>query len=384
MGGPLDDKIAAVERFWEPDGARILISTSAGGEGINLQVCRILFNYDLPWNPMAIEQRIGRIHRYGQQDTVQVYNLLAEDTVEQRIYDLIDEKLADIARTIGKVDPVTGTVVEDFRGDILGLLGSSPNYQELYRQALIDRDYRRTAEELTRMIETAARARDALESLSQDLTAYNLEYYRRLQGELALADLKTFVEQAILRLGGTFMPNEDLYRIETPGPLLAYRNVCARYESACFRRDIAMRRKKAELMGIGHPLVDAVVAHFTHPSIAGEVSCMDFGNNLAAVSVRYVIDAHLEDRAKRMVYESAFIDSEGTWRMGSVRQDLDLLQRNALAYHPAPAAGCELALQSRVEGAISDAIARFRSAHEGVESARGRVVGLVSSRAVGS
>lgn len=383
-GGPLDDKIAAVERFWDPDGARILISTSAGAEGINLQVCRILFNYDLPWNPMAIEQRIGRIHRYGQQDTVQVYNLLAEDTVEQRIYDLLDEKLTDIARTIGKVDPVTGTVVEDFRGDILGLLGSSPNYQDLYKQALIDRDYRRTAEELTHMIETATQARDALESLSQDLTAYNLEHYRRLQGELVLADLKTFVERAILRLGGTFIPDEDLYRIETPAPLLAYRNVSARYESACFRRDIAMRRKKAELMGIGHPLVDAVIAHFSHPSVAGEISCMDFGDSEAAVSVRYVIEAHLEDSSKRLAYESAFIHSEGAWRMASVRQDLDLLQRNALVYHAAPAAGCKLDVQARVEGAITDAIARFRSAHERVESARGRVVGLASNKAANS
>ena len=57
------------------------ISTTAGGEGINLQVCHILFNYDLPWNPMALEQRIGRIHRYGQVDTSQVYNLVGEDTV---------------------------------------------------------------------------------------------------------------------------------------------------------------------------------------------------------------------------------------------------------------------------------------------------------------
>jgi len=58
-GGPLEDKIAAVEAFWEPDGAQFLISTSAGGEGINLQIGHIVFNYDLPWIPMAVEQRIG-------------------------------------------------------------------------------------------------------------------------------------------------------------------------------------------------------------------------------------------------------------------------------------------------------------------------------------
>jgi SNF2 family DNA or RNA helicase len=90
--------------FWKEDGAKFLICTSAGGEGINLQAGRILFNYDLPWNPMAVEQRIGRIHRYGQQETVQAYNLIARDTVEERIYDLLELKLEQIARTIGKID----------------------------------------------------------------------------------------------------------------------------------------------------------------------------------------------------------------------------------------------------------------------------------------
>src|SRR5262249_40014850 len=99
-GGPLEDKIAAIEAFWDEDGARFLICTSAGGEGINLQIGRVLFDYDLPWNPMAVEQRIGRIHRYGQQDTVQVYTLVAEDTVEDRIYRLLEEKLLEIGRTI--------------------------------------------------------------------------------------------------------------------------------------------------------------------------------------------------------------------------------------------------------------------------------------------
>lgn len=106
---------------------------------------------------------------------------------------------------------------------------------------------------------------------------------------------------------------------------------------------------------------------------------MDLGDREAAVSVRYVIEAHLEDESKRVAYESAFIHPEGTWCMASVRQDLDLLQRNSLTYHAAPPVGCKLDLQSRVEGAISDAIARFRSAHERVESTRGRVVGLVSN-----
>jgi SNF2 family DNA or RNA helicase len=154
-GGPLEDKIAAIESFWDENGAQFLVSTSAGGEGINLQVCHIVFNYDLPWNPMAVEQRIGRIHRYGQRDTAQVYTLVAEDTVEERIYGLLDQKLLEIAQTIGRVDEVTGQVTEDFRSEILGFLGSSPSYQDLYKKALVDKDYLRTEREIAEAVDRA-------------------------------------------------------------------------------------------------------------------------------------------------------------------------------------------------------------------------------------
>lgn len=102
-GGPLKEKIASCESFWNENGAQFLLSTSAGGEGINLQICRVLFNYDLPWNPMAVEQRIGRIHRYGQTDTAQVYNLVAEGTIEENVYSILEQKLFEIAKTIGRI-----------------------------------------------------------------------------------------------------------------------------------------------------------------------------------------------------------------------------------------------------------------------------------------
>jgi SNF2 family DNA or RNA helicase len=174
-GGPLEDKIASCESFWDEDGAQFLISTSAGGEGINLQVCRILFNYDLPWNPMAVEQRIGRIHRYGQTETVQVYHLVAEETIEEKVYAILDEKLLEIAMTIGKVDSITGDVSEDFRSEILGFLGSSTNYTSLYREALLNRNYERTEQEISEAIQVAKDASEALRQLTLDLSTFNLE-----------------------------------------------------------------------------------------------------------------------------------------------------------------------------------------------------------------
>lgn len=97
----------------------MLVCTAAGREGINLQFARILFNFDLPWNPMDVEQRIGRIHRYGQNHTAQVYKLVLSDTIEGRIFMLLDDKLTEIAKTVGKVDE-QGNVAEDLRAQILG------------------------------------------------------------------------------------------------------------------------------------------------------------------------------------------------------------------------------------------------------------------------
>ena len=120
-GGDHGAKLAAERRFKKPSGPLVLICTAAGREGINLQFARVLFNHDLPWNPMDIEQRIGRIHRYGQQYTAQIYNLVSAETIEGQIYLLLEEKLLEIGRALGKVDEY-GQVAEDLREQILGQL----------------------------------------------------------------------------------------------------------------------------------------------------------------------------------------------------------------------------------------------------------------------
>ena len=296
-GGPIEDKIAAMEDFWRDDGARFLLSTSAGGEGINLQIGRILFNYDLPWNPMAVEQRIGRIHRYGQQETVQVYNLFAEDTVEERIYGLLDEKLREIASSIGKSDE-RGQPAEDFRSEVLGLLGARPDYQNLFRRALVDRDYRHTEAEISRMLAEANRAREALGALAQDLTGFNLESYRRIEGRHTLAELGRWVRSAVLRLGGAAVPDGEFWTFHTPDPLQQRFHLAPRYERICFDRALAMRTRSSELGGVGHPLVDALLAVAREPAFTGETARLD-GGTTGAGSDGGTIVAGSDTRAAR-------------------------------------------------------------------------------------
>lgn len=287
-GGPLEHKIESAERFWDENGAKLLICTSAGGEGINLQCARVLFNYDLPWNPMAVEQRIGRIHRYGQREVSQVYNLVAKDTVEERIYGLLNEKLVAIAEAIGKTDQQTGEPLEDFRTEILGFLGSNPNYQQLFKQALVDRDYQRTARQIEEMMQQAQLARDALMQLSQDLTQFNLEHYKRIAGRFNLEQLGIWCRESIVRLGGSVLPDGDFWQVVTPDCLKAFPQVTPRYGKVTFTRELAMRTKKCELLGIGHPLVDGLLAYLQNAPFHGEASCVPAaGESHGLIEARY-------------------------------------------------------------------------------------------------
>ncbi|OIJ11310.1 ATP-dependent helicase [Anaerobacillus alkalilacustris] len=103
--------------------AQVLIATEAGGEGINLQFCHHIINYDLPWNPMRIEQRIGRIHRLGQQKDVHIYNFSTENTVEQHILSLLYDKIRLFERVIGELDDILSRLelnnIEEHITDIL-------------------------------------------------------------------------------------------------------------------------------------------------------------------------------------------------------------------------------------------------------------------------
>ncbi|TQR18673.1 DEAD/DEAH box helicase [Psychrobacillus vulpis] len=86
--------------------AQVLIATESGGEGINLQFCHHVINYDLPWNPMKLEQRIGRVHRLGQEHDVHIYNLAIHDTIEEDILHLLNMKIDVFEKVVGELDDI--------------------------------------------------------------------------------------------------------------------------------------------------------------------------------------------------------------------------------------------------------------------------------------
>ncbi|TXL70715.1 ATP-dependent helicase [Vineibacter terrae] len=109
LSGP--DKDAAIAEF--RDSVPVLLCTESGGEGRNIQFCNTLINFDVPWNPMAIEQRIGRIDRIGQQREVFVFNLVTRGTLEEQLLHLLDEKISMFELVVGEVGAILGGLEEN-------------------------------------------------------------------------------------------------------------------------------------------------------------------------------------------------------------------------------------------------------------------------------
>ncbi|MBM7097311.1 MULTISPECIES: DEAD/DEAH box helicase [Alteribacter] len=114
------------------DRAQVLIATEAGGEGINLQFCHHMINYDLPWNPMRIEQRIGRIHRLGQEHDVHIYNFAVLNTVEDHILKTLYKKIGLFEEVIGKLDDILEKMrEEELEAHISNILNHSESDGEI-------------------------------------------------------------------------------------------------------------------------------------------------------------------------------------------------------------------------------------------------------------
>ncbi|MDB4303813.1 DEAD/DEAH box helicase, partial [Desulfosarcina sp.] len=119
-GIPTEQRMEELDRFEDKRGPMILLSSEVGSEGIDLQFCRVMVNYDLPWNPMRVEQRIGRIDRVGQQaKKLSIVNFKVRDTIEERLYDRLHSKLEKFANSLGDLEAIIGQEVKKMTVELL-------------------------------------------------------------------------------------------------------------------------------------------------------------------------------------------------------------------------------------------------------------------------
>ncbi|MCR4436127.1 MAG: SNF2-related protein [Clostridiales bacterium] len=150
-GSPIADKRAALVEYFR-DHAEIMLATESAAEGVNLQFCSLVVNYDLPWNPQRIEQRIGRCHRYGQQHDVVVINFLNErNEADCRVYQLLEEKFNLFNGVFGSSDAVLGTIESgvDFERRIL----------KIYQQCRTPKEIEKAFKELQAEMEEKIKSR---------------------------------------------------------------------------------------------------------------------------------------------------------------------------------------------------------------------------------
>lgn len=120
VGGMAEPKHEVIERFREDKMLRILLSSEVASEGVDLQFCRVLVNYDLPWNPMKVEQRIGRIDRLGQQsESISIINLGYADTIDQQIHDRLYKRIGIFKRALGGMEAILGEEISSLTSDLL-------------------------------------------------------------------------------------------------------------------------------------------------------------------------------------------------------------------------------------------------------------------------
>lgn len=160
--GQKEAAVATFRRAEDDGGARVLVSTESGAEGRNLQFCHQLINYDLPWNPMRVEQRIGRLHRLGQTKDVTIFNLSCNETIEAHVIDLLARKIRMFELVIGELDM------------ILGNIEGAKSFEDLLRQAWqsseSDNDLNERMEEIGDVLDRARRSYEQVRETNERLT----------------------------------------------------------------------------------------------------------------------------------------------------------------------------------------------------------------------
>jgi len=215
MGGMKEDKTTIINRFQSDPNIRVLLSSEVASEGVDLQFCRFLINYDLPWNPMKVEQRIGRIDRLGQTaEKILILNFVYADTIDARIVERLYERLDLFKRALGGLEGVLGETIQQLTTELLtGRLSPQEEEERITQTALA--------------LERRNQSEQELEEQAGQLIAHSdyilkkVHAAREFSRQITADDLIVYVRDYLERFAPGhrwFQPGNDPYEVDISLP----------------------------------------------------------------------------------------------------------------------------------------------------------------------
>jgi superfamily II DNA or RNA helicase len=265
-GMRIEDRIRAEGEFRHR--TQVMVATEAAGEGINLQFCNIVINYDIPWNPNRLEQRMGRVHRYGQTRDVYIFNLVAENTREGKVLIKLLDKLEEIRRALGREKVF----------DVIGEIFREKRLAQLIQEAVANA---RSLDDIIKELDIKVDEKyiqQIKEKLGESLATRHIDYTRiremfdrAKEHRLIPEYVEAFFKKAFEKAGGKVRTRKDgflsvdsvpwtLRKIaEDPTFRSRYGPLLKSYSKITFDKETAFKHPDVEFVSFGHPLLEAVL-----------------------------------------------------------------------------------------------------------------------------
>ncbi|MGQ4873960.1 MAG: SNF2-related protein, partial [Promethearchaeia archaeon] len=276
-----EQKDEAVEKFRTYKGISILISTEIGGEGRNFQFCRILINYDLPWNPMKLEQRIGRLDRIGQESKeIYIYNFFIENTIETDIIFALNKRINLFEESLGVLEPIIGKIEKEMQSIIFSESSGKKRKRlnDFYR--MLDLQIKK-AKELEMQLDDMLLDKKSFQSTAW-LDTLSSEADLKISHDELFILVKEFFENT-QNIHGSFniINNGDKnaqyievkIEINQTSPLMQNKNKLTKSTFiGTFDLDLARIKENLEFFALGHPLIDNIIHYINSDAIKEKIA----------------------------------------------------------------------------------------------------------------
>jgi superfamily II DNA or RNA helicase len=298
---PPQQRAVLIDRFREDPGPTVMLTSEVGAEGLDFQFCDTLVNYDLPWNPMKVEQRIGRIDRYGQQrEQVRIYSLFLQGTIEERILERLYERIGIFEDSIGDLEPILGPIAAELTREVF-----SAELSEAEEAAVLERV---GAMLIARRLEERELEARQVELLGQDSLLMQAISDNVASGRyVSAAELRAAVDGFLHdRAPGSLLVDQvgdGTVLLKADGMLadIVEADLQTRGDTrpvaigflrklrgsaglpATFDGERAVRTRRLELLNLRHPLIQLAVEHHRRKDAGGAVPVADLWVNAATL-----------------------------------------------------------------------------------------------------